>query len=74
MKLGDSREMLVCLADVGLEFIQSQASNGEHWTRGALSAYNCILNSARLHRSDRESLLASQAGIEELFDSFVGVV
>lgn len=74
MKLGGRWEMLVCLADVRLEFLQSQASNGQHWTRSALSTYDCILNDARLHRSDRESLLASQAGIEEPFDGFVGVV
>ena len=66
--------MLVCLVGVGLEFLQSQAGNGQHWTRSALSAYNCILNNARLHRCDRESSLASQAGIEEPFNSFVGVV
>ena len=29
---------------------------------------------ARLHRSDRESLSASQARIEEPFDGFAGVV
>ena len=74
MKLGVSWEMLVCLADVGLEFLQSQPSNGQHWTRSAFSTHNCILNDARLHRSDRESLLASQAEIEEPFDGFVGVV
>ena len=64
VKLGDSWEMLVCLADV----------RGEHWTRNALSTYNFMLNNARLHRSDRESLLASQPRIEEPFDCFVGVV
>jgi len=67
--------MLVCLVDVvGLEFLQTQAGNGQHWTRSAFSAYSCILNDARLHRCDGESLLASQAGIEEPFDHFVGVV
>ena len=74
MKLGVSWEMLVCLADVGLEFLQSQPSNGQHWTRRPFSTYNCILNDARLHRSNRESLLASQAGIEEPFDGFAEVV
>jgi hypothetical protein len=74
VKLGDSWEMLVCRADVGLEFLQSQASNRQHWTRSALSTYNFVLNNARLHRSDREGLLASQTGIEEPFDGFVGVV
>ena len=71
MKLGVSWEMLVCLADVGLEFLQSQASNRQYWTRSALSAYNYIFNDAGLHRSDRECLLASQAGIEEPFDGVV---
>jgi hypothetical protein len=78
VKLGVSwdSEMLVCPADMGLEFLESQASNGQHRTRSTLSTYNCILNNARLHRSNRESLfkLASQAGIEKPFDGFVGVV
>ena len=74
MKLGVSWEMVVCLVDVGLEFLQTQAGNGQHWTRTALSAYNCILNDARLYRSDRKSLLASQAGIKEPFDGFVGII
>ena len=51
----------------------NQARNGQHWTKSALSTSACILNDARLHRSDRESLLASQAGIEKPFDGFVGI-
>ena len=65
--------MLICLADLGLEFLQGQTSNGQHWARGALSTYNSILNDARLHRSDRKlnvercnvELSSSQAGIEK---------
>ena len=47
-------------------------SLNQNWRRGYYS-YKCILDEARLQRSDRESLLASQARLEEPFDGFVEV-